>query len=524
MPSAIKYIPPTDPARGAFSGEVEQEHRQRRSRYETALKYYTGEHPNQLEYDPEEDDHDDNTVINLVQMTADRTVAFLFPSMPIIETDPSSIEDTPEEIWLKKFFEANGGLQALVKLGLRGFLSGHAFIRIKPQPEKRRKNKNKFPIMTVLDPTSVTVYWKADDTAAVLWYEMRYMVGNSVQIQDFVYDEANDQWLIYTYQGTKINDNNNPFPGAPSNHGSGATISLDLLDFTVDSGVFEQVGKVAIHKSPIPPIIEFAHLPHPDDYYGMGEFTQQTLQDTINRIVSLRNRLVSENADPVDVIIGADPEEVEKTQGMVTIPNPTAKVQRLELKGDLAGISTTLDKLIETYLAVARVVLLKGEAKDLQRVTNASVRTLFLDALSKNELLQSAYGFGLKQIARLALAMGFEAEQVQANPELLDILISFPTPLPVDDTEIANQNAIMLTNKAMSKRTAAKRMSLDWKFELAAQLAEQELENQQALAQGDIVAENAKKMADAVPPAPVAGGNPSGGGAKAVAKPVAKAK
>lgn len=518
MPSAIRYIPPTEAERGSFSGEVEEERRKRRNTYKTALQYYEGKHPSQLDYDPKEDDHDDNTVINLVQMTADRTVSFLFPSMPLFETDPSSIEDTDEEIWLKKFFEANGGLQALVKLGLRGFLSGHAFIRMKPQPKAKRGRKNAYPIMTILDPTSITVYWKADDVADVLWYEMRYMVGSTVYIQDFVNDEEHEQWLIYTYKGVSSNDNNNPFPGAPTVHGSNMTVALDQLEF-VTSGTFEQVGAPAVHKSEIPPIIEFAHLPHPDDYYGMGEFTQQSLQDTINRIVSLRNRLVSDNADPVDVIIGADPEEVEKRDGMVTVANPSAKVQRLELRGDLAGISTTLDKLIETYLAVARVVLLKGEAKDLQRVTNASVRTLFLDALSKNELLQSAYGFGLKMVARLALAMGFEAGQLSVNPENIDLTIHFPTPLPVDDTEIANQNAIMLTNKAMSKRTAAKRLGLDWKFELAAQLAEQELANQQAIEQGNIAAENAAKMAEAVPPAPAASNAPGGSSGGVAKKP-----
>ncbi len=511
MPSAIRYVPPTEPGRSSFQGEVENERRKRRDRYKTALEYYLGEHPRQVEYDPTEDDHDDNTIINLVQMTADRTVSFLFPSMPSFETDPASTDDTPEEAWLKKFFDANGGLSALVKLGLRGFLAGHSFIRIKPAPEKRRKRKNVFPTMTVLDPTTVTVYWKADDVADVLWYEMRYMVGESVYIQDFVKDEEKEQWVIHTYRSVGKHDNNNPFPGDPTSHGSASVVALDQLQFS-DNGQFEEVLPAAIHTGLIPPIIEFPHLPHPDDYYGLGEFTQQTLQDTINRIVSVRNQLVSDNAAPVDVFLGADVDDVEPGDGFMAVSNPAVKVQRLELRGDLAGITATLDKLIETYLAVARVVLLKGEAKDLQRVTNASVRTLFLDALSKNELLQSAYGFGLKQLAKVALGMAFEADQITTNPENIDLNIHFPTPLPVDDTEIANQNAIMLTNGSMSKRTAATRMGLDWKFELAAQLAEQELANQQALAQGEIQAENAKKMSEAVPPTPPAtGGSPKPG-------------
>lgn len=518
MPSAIEYVPPTDVARGAFMGEVGEERRKRRERYKVALDYYLGDQPGQVPYDAQEDDYDPNTIINLVQMTADRTVSFLFPQLPIVETDPSSIEDTEEEKWLKKFVEANGGLQSFVKLGLRGFLSGHAFIRMKPAPKKTREKKNVFPIMTILDPTSVTVYWRADDVSDVLWYEMRYLVGDAVYIQDFVNDPDRERWMIYTYRSAGKVDNNNPFPDNPTSHGSASVVGLDLLEFH-DNGVFERIS-TAIHTSTIPPIIEFPHLPHPDDYYGLGEFTQQTLQDTINRIVSVRNQLVSENADPVDVIIGADPEDVEGGKGFKTIANPAAKVQRLELKGDLAGITGTLDKLIETYLAVARVVLLKGEAKDLQRVTNASVRTLFLDALSKNELLQSAYGYGLKQVMRLALAMGFEAKQITTNPENIDVSIHFPTPLPTDDTEIANQNTIMLSAGAMSKRTAAKRMNLDWMFELAAMEAEMELANEQALQQGEIAAENAKKMSDALP-APAAGApgaKPPAGGAKPAAK------
>lgn len=532
MPSAIKYVPPTDVGRGEFAYEVSNERRVRRSRYEEALKYYEGKHPDQLEFDADEDEFDPNSVINLVQMTADRTTSFLFPKLPDFETDPASIEDTPEEAYLKKFMDANGGLHSLIKLALRGFLAGHSFIRVKP-PKKVKANGLKakvyYPIMSVLDPTTVTVYWKADDVAAVLWYETRYMVGETVYIQDFVHNEETDFWDIYTYRSlAKQLDNNNPFVTVPTVHGSGTgmgNLSLDMMDFF--GGDAFELFETAKHTSEIPPIIEFAHLPHPDDYYGMGEFTQKTLQDTINRIMSLRNLLVSENADPVDVAIGVQPDEVQRVSGLVTIDNPQAKVQRLELKGDLAGISETLDKLIETYLAVARVVLLKGEAKDLQRVTNASVRTLFLDALSKNELLQASYGAGLIKVAQVVLEMAFNAGYIDTNPVDLEIGIKFPTPLPTDDTEIANQNAIMLNAGAMSLRTAASRMGLDWKFETAAMETEVKLANENALAQGEIAAENAKKMADAMPaPAAGIGGKPPAGkpAAKPAAKPAVKSK
>lgn len=510
MPSAIKYIPPTSIERNAFNSEVAEERRTRRKNYQTALEYYLGEHPEQLKYDPNDpDDPNDNTTINLVQMTADRTCSFLFPSVPEFETDPKSVEDTPEEVWIKKFFDYNGGLQSLIKLALRGFLSGHAFVRIKPAPKNKRANKTVFPTMTILDPTMVSVYWKADDVADVLWYEMRYTVGDTAYIQDFIKEEEKERWVIKTYRATTTTGSVNNFPGKETVHGSANVIALDQLDFGAANGVFELV-ETAIHASTISPIIEFAHLPHPDDYYGLGEFTQQNLQDTINRVMSLRNRIVRENADPVDVVTGSAPDDVEPSDGLITIANPNSRVTRLELKGDLAGINSVLDKLIETYLAIARVVLLKGEAKDLQRVTNASVRTLFLDALSKNSILQSAYGTGLTRMIKLALLMGFEAGHDITNPVDIDLKIKFPIPLPVDDTEIANQNTILVGLGARSKRTAATKMGDDWNFELAAMEAEQEMANEQAQVQGDIAAENAKKMSDAVPqPAPTSGGFPA---------------
>lgn len=487
MPAAVRYIKPTSADRNNFATQFLSEREARRRKYRQALKYYLGEQDPQLVVE-DETDPDDNLTINLVQMTADRTVSFLFPEIPKIETDPTSIEDTPEETWIKDFFEANGGLAALAKLALRGFLAGHSFVRLKPIPKERIGEPDVFPSMLVLDPTMVTIYWKADDVADVLWYELRYMVGSRVYIQDFVNVGAAG-WLIYTYR--TVEDQNDAMDAATL-HGQGDSIFMNMLEF--NEGVFEQVGKPAVHTSRIPPIIEFPHLPHPDDRYGLSEFTQKDLQDAINRIASERNRIVRENSDPIDVITGAGANEVEDEGSLITIDNAAARVSRLEMKGDLTGITTVLDKLIETYLAIARVVLLKGEAKDLQRVTNASVRTLFLDALSKNKILQSSYGSALKKLVKLALLMGFEAKQLSANPENIKLKLTFATPLPTDDTEIANINAISVNGGWMSPRTAATSQGLDWEFEHAAIEQAQQEANDQALVQGEIAAQNAAKL------------------------------
>lgn len=490
MPSAIKYIPPTHVDRNAFGADVFNERQKRRTAYRKAIDYYEGKHAVQLETAKDTVDH--NVIINMVRVTADRTSTFLFPEMPRLEIDPGSIEPTDEEEYLIQFFEANGGLAKLVKLALRGFLAGHVFCRVKPAPEGLRDKQ--FPRFIILDPSFVTVFWKADDVADVLWYELRYIVGNTVRVQDFVHIEDKDTWQIFTYEGHMGQDS--PLNDIPTPHGEpDNSVMLDDLKFHAD--VFKRIS-VADHTSSIPPIIDFAHLPHPDDYFGMGEANQISLQDNINRIASDINRIVAENADPVDVILGADIDDVKDKGGIIVVGQTGAKAQRFELRSDLPGIKGILEKLMETYLAVARVVLLKGEAKDLQRVTNASVRTLFLDAIAKNSILQSSYGLGLKAIAELALMMGFEAKHklVQSNPSELDVRVVFSEALPTDMSEIANINAIMVNMGARSKRTAATEIGDQWNFEQAAMSAEHELD----MAQQEEQLELQKKFTPDDPP------------------------
>lgn len=464
MPSAVEYVAPTSPQRNQWTQSIIQEAQIRRRNYRTAVDYYAGKQKRQVDL-PEDGRYDDNTTINLVQMTADRTVSFLFPAMPEVIIDAASAEDTPEEEYIKKFFKYNGGLKSFSKLALRGFLAGHTYLRVKPP-----RFPGQYPVMTVLDPTQVSVYWAADDIADVLWYEFRYYVADIAYVEDVV-RTGPEEWTIYTYKETNRNNAMNFSPYATS-HGEAYSWYLDRLAFGDN---FELVS-TALHSSAIPPIIDIPHLPHPDDFYGLSEFTQKSLQDAINHLSTVRSKIVRENAEPVDVLTGAGSDEVQMGGGVVAIENAAARVTRLEMKGDLVGITSTIDKLIETYLAIARVVLLKGEAKDLQRVTNASVRTLFLDALSKNELLRSSYGEGIEKVAKLALEMGWVAGLLDANPAELETTVRFATPLPVDDTEVANINALGIAGGYMSKRTAAQRLDLDWMFELEAMETEAENE------------------------------------------------
>lgn len=472
MPSAISYVPPTDVERNEFNQAVQNERRARKTKWDTALAYYNGNPDQPIPADPDDPDYDpsvDNATINLAKMAGDRTVSFLFPDMPDFQTDPHSVEDTPEETWLKEqFFPKNGGLEKLSLWALRGFLAGHSFLWLKAV-------KGKVPKLVVLHPLSVTVFWSADDTSEILWYEMRYYAQGKAFIRDFVRQE-DDTWIIYEYEGNSQNAERavKIFEQISAHGNSSAPMNLDNLTF---GNHFKRKGRGKKHTSEIPPIVSVAHLPDPDNFYGQGEFTQKDLQDIINKITAVRNRIVRENSDPVDVVDG-DISEIKDGGSIMAIPSGS-KVTRLQLDTDLGAINNVLNDLIEKYLAVSRVVILKGEAKDLQRVTNAAVRTLFLDALAKNTLLRSAYGFALSRLCKLALEMAYANGEFEANPENLQVTVKFSSPLPTDMTEVANINSISIANGTMSIHSGTVALGLDPEFENK----KKEAERQEAMEQ-----------------------------------------
>lgn len=466
MPAAIKYIPPTDTERSSFSVAVQSERNTRSRIYDRAYKYYMGDHDEQLTTD--EGQVDDNTSLNIIRLAADRTVSFLFQKLPRFVTDPQRPEKSEAELWFEKTLQANKGLATLHKLAIQGFLAGHTYLRVKPVPANRVGLKEQYPSIEVLPPLSVTVFWNIDEPRDVLWYEYRYVVANNVYIIDYVseYTPAGRIWHIYKYSG----------PTLPKDRMLIARIldvpQDDFLTTLAKAGYGDtwKLIEYGVHAYRIPPIIDISHLPHPDSYYGMTEVPNTNLQDTINRIASQINRLSREYSTPTDVLIGADIEEVVDSGDLITIPDPNAKVTRLEMRSDANTLQKVLDERVRALLSLMRVVIITGDVKDLQRVTNASVRTLFLDMLAKNEILKDSYGRALKELALLCFKMSNQSFAVEES----NVEVRFIDPLPQDETELANVNLLLHGIKARSLREIVESHGGNWIETRANILEEQE--------------------------------------------------
>lgn len=451
MPAAMEYIRADDNRRwSAFENSYNAERTERQKKMADVERYYEGKHAPSLL--PDDEGVDDNIVINHVKQIIDRSVSFLFPTLPKFEINAE--RETQEEQWLKEAWRYNKGTLALNGFAMNGCKGGHVFIKIKPA-----ETASEYPRLINLKPDTVTVFWQADDIEMPLWYEIRYEAGDVEYLQDIVYDRQNRVWIFYEYESRKRGTKNWVLRGEPETW-----------------------------KYPFAPIVHWQHLPNVNEFYGKSETDDGILQanDAVNRIASDINRILRYHSFPKTVGTGFTAGEMQETgiDRFWTVASPDAVIKNLEMQSDLSSSMNMLTTLTDNILSLARVVIMKGTVKDFQRVTNTGIRAVFLDMINKNILLRWSYGVGLAELSYRMLAV---AGKTAKRPDII-----WPDPLPEDQTETVNILAIERAMKIVSHRTAATKRGYSF---------DQEARNMEQEASMDIFAA----------PEPAASANTSGG-------------
>lgn len=440
MPAVTYYVDPNDKLRTNV-WTIDNELNIRTDAFKKARKYYDGKHKPHL--DIKDNEPDDNTVINVVKEAVDRTVTFLFPAMPKLELMPSETEETPDEEWLRDVWEANGGIALLHEIGLTGALSGHNFVRIMPPDGE----DHDYPRIGILDPTQVTAYWYAPDKKKVVWYEVKWAIDKTDYVIDFIntkYMNASEADIVRSFMPVS-EDNLVP-----------ELTQWMIVEYSKQSGQRWEIRAVDTWPAPFAPIVSWPHMPTPGAYYGTGECTHMELNDNINLIASQINRIIRYHASPKTVGTGIAAGKLDQVgeDTFWTTPNENAKIFNLEMKSDLGSTRDHLQYLKDEYLSQSRVVILKGDVKDFQRVTNAGVRTVFIDMLSKNIILRWLYGVGIQQISRRLM---FVAGKPVLTPDVVHA-----DPLPVDSVEEVNNYAIERNMGVVSRQTVSSKRGYNW--------------------------------------------------------------
>lgn len=418
MPGAMVYTPPNDARRNDFIAIGKSERDERKNLYLGVRNYYDGHQKRHL--NKKENEPDDNVVYNMIQVAIDRTVSHLFSQMPMFELDPNTSEETKDEGWLRTTWDENGGLLFLTATAMNGAFGGHNYVRVFP-PSPEYPNGRTLNI----DPTQIITYWRTDDMDKVVWYEQRWQDGDATHVTDFINRESS--WEIVHY---------------------------------IDDGGGFRIAEKDTWANPLSPIYAWQHLPNPNRYYGYGEVRSFSVQDTINLLYSEMARIVRYHASPKTVAIGVSAGDIKPTSidEMWSIEDADATIQNLEMQSELVASQALVQELQDHYLSASRVVLLRGEVKDFQRVTNTGVRTVFLDMTAKNQILVAGYKRAIRQISR---RLSIAALGRELLPE-----VNFVDPLPTDRKELVDTLAIERNAGFVSRETGSTTLGHHWPTEL----------------------------------------------------------
>lgn len=440
MPGAYRYEDPNSQARkGSFEGYgLDKERRTRQEAYRKAHNYYMGKQASFL--DKKDGEPDDNVVINLFKISVDRTVSMLIPAMPKMEITPETMDETPDEKWLRDAWTENDALAFLHKVVLNGALSGHCYVRVIPP-----KGYFKYPRLQNISPTNVMTWWRSDDMDTVLWHEIYWDDGTEEHLLDFVFDNDIGSWKAYEY----------------ARQGSSNWEQINVMDW----------------KHPYGPIIAWPHVPVPNNYYGLSEATNLALNDKVNLVMSENMRINRYHASPKTIAIGIEPDEIEVTaiDGLWSTAQEKANIYNLEMKSAAPAFSMGLiEKLTDAFMSEQRVVVLRGDVAEFQRVTNPGIRTVFMEMLAKNNLLRWQYG---RAIQKITVAMGFAAGKSIPTPDLI-----WADPLPSDDTELMNILEKEVAMGLVALPVASAKRGYDWKEQqrMKQMISESEAKNNQS--------------------------------------------
>lgn len=432
MPKAMRYLGPNEPrGRETLEQFYDDERQKRISQFNLAEDYYDGNHPKSLIVS-DNDLYDDNVVVNITKQAVDRILSFLFPAMPTFQYTNDNEYESEEEQELRNAWVENGGPVLLNKIASNGAKSGHCFVRIRPP-----NRTHKYPRLQNIPPGMIVPFWKADDIDLVLWYEMKWTTGDDEYLVDF------------------INEADFPVGDEPER--------WRIIQYIKRRGSNEwEVDREEIWPYPFGPIVDWQHLPDANRYYGRPETTEDQikLQQSVNKIASDINRILRFHAFPRTIGTGINAGDVKATSidNFFATPNEKANIYNLEMKSDLASSMNMLQFLNDAYLAQARVVIMKGTVKDFQRVTNTGIRAVFLDMISKNQVLRWSYGMGLQEISRrMMMLMDYDYE---LRPDII-----WTDPLPEDDTEAINTLVLELIHNLVSPQTASAKRGYIWSEE-----------------------------------------------------------
>lgn len=464
MPAALDQF---EAALAYFDSEaVRLAEKERTEMIIAARQYYDGNHRKPLKVELGE--YDDNVLVNFCRSLIDDSVSWLFgnPETGVLHFDVEPVgdeaqdldqEDEPEDVLdsaeetaeeqventLQAVYERSGGFRFFKRLGNRGSIAGHFFIKIVQEQDG--------PRLIVLDPLLVRVMTDPQDIDKVKAWSIEWRRREKL---------PTGRWadMIYRQLIVDVSD--------------GEQTAYVVGDFKCEDRVKRnwQMDQIFGWPWAWSPIIDGRNIESGWGYYGLSDLEDAAgLNDALNFLVSNTMRILKFYADPKTIATGVRIEEVVETKvgGLFAIENEAARVFNLEMASDLTSSLAMMDFVRTAFWTIGRGMDPSVYKDKIGAVTNFALRVLAIRTIQKMGDKRLSYGEALNEANRRALEM--------VNVTGYKTIIQWPEPLPEDPADELKSLSEEYSLGVISLKTLSEELGRSYEQEQA----QRKIENQE---------------------------------------------
>jgi len=406
-----------------LSDEEFEVHGPRLNRYAQAWAFYLGHH-----WAYRREAGEPQITFNYVRALSDWLTNFTFANGVIFESDEAYQHIVPallDRIWSKD----NDKLQTLWTIGNQGSVQGDAFVKVAYDPAYIDPAGNPHPGRVRLLPLNASFCfpsWHPHDRERLIRFKLKYR---------FWGDTIEGTRQVHTY--------------------------VEIID---DEWIEEYVDDELIDRRPNPmgfiPVVHIANKVASASPWGLSDIIDVIpLNRDFNEKATEISDIINYSTAPVTIITGASAANLEKSANKIwSLRSKDASVQNLA--SDFSTLGPAVDFLQMLKLGMHEMIGIPeaalGTAQAISNTSGVALAIQYMPTMHAYKQKKIQYEKGIKRISEMALKtlFLFEPENLIYNPNtegimqepsqmpmidpndpgVYDITVSWPPPLPVDQT------------------------------------------------------------------------------------------
>ena len=289
-----------------------------------------------------------------------------------------------------------------------------------------------FPRIVCLDAQHVTASWDPADYERVLQYKVQFTGVDPERREAVTYRHLFDRLDGNAWQITEQEARGN-------------------------STTFKTTQGPTRWPWPFCPIFHTKNRPFPHSFYGGSDVEADVLvlNDAINFVLSNINRILRAHGHPFTYGTGTGPDTIDRAVGgILWLPNPSAKIQNVEMLSDLTSSQEQLKRLQEAYREMTSIPeIAAGKLESIGQLSGLALQILYGPLVALTNVKRMFYGSMLVQLCKALLTMGGQGDAHAVK-------IQWPSLLPEDRQEEAN-TAVSLQAAGVSRDTTISELSYD---------------------------------------------------------------